>query len=155
MPRNRNNKNPFDRADGREKSTPYALLSDTQAKSKIYRSLKADAKHVYMICKLCRKYHTGRDRDGKSKAIQGNLLYFYFNRAVQQEYGLNNPNKVRKCLIELVEKGFIDVIECNGTTRKRNIYAYSDKWYDLEKGRDIKLSQAAQTFIQGRTIKIQ
>lgn len=147
--------NPFGKVDGMEHGQSFAPLYERQAKTKIYWSLSPEAKHVYSICKLCRKYHLGRDKDGRDKAINGNILYFYFNRAIQREYGLNNPNLARKCLIELVEKGFIDVIECNGNTRRRNIYAYSDKWQEIEKGKEIKLSQQAQTFIQGRTKKIQ
>ena len=144
-------KNPFAKVDGLAKHTPYATLSDNQALTKVYGKLSGDAAKVLGYCKLCRKYHTGISKNAELKAINGNILYFYFNRAIQKQYHLNNPNKVVNNILELINYGFIDVIECNGNTRKKNIYAFSDKWADIEKGTPIKLSQGAITFIRSNT----
>lgn len=149
MSRKRNN-NPFAYVDGIGKGTPFAILSDTQAKSPTYQKLSDGAKYVLMVCRLCRQFHSGTDKDGRSRNIQGNILYFYFNREIQKRYGLNNPNKVRRELVELVQNGFVDVIENNSHRHIKNVYAFSSKWAELDKGQDIELSNGAKIFIQGK-----
>lgn len=136
--------------DGYEKGNAFARISEQQILSPTYQSLSDGAKHVLSVCKICRKYYKGTDKQGKSKAIDGNVLYFYFNREIQKRFGLNNPNRVREELIELVKKGFLDVVECNAHARKKNVYSFSSKWAALDKGEDIKLSAAARAFIQGK-----
>ena len=142
--------NPYAYCDGLDKGVPFATLSDRQAESPTFQKMSDGAKYVLMVCRLCRQYHTGTDKNGRSRSIQGNGLYFYFNRAIQKKYGLNNPNRVRAELIELVQGGFLDVIECNGHARKKNVYAFCSKWREADRGEQITLSAAARTFIQGR-----
>lgn len=142
--------NPFAYCDGLEKNAPFAMLTDKQALSPTYQKLSDGAKHVLMICRLCRKYHKGTDKNGSSRSIHGNNLYFYFNRAIQKQYGLTNPNRVRAELIELVSKGFLDVIECNAHRRKKNVYAFCAKWQELDHSGEITLSDGARTYIQGK-----
>lgn len=150
------NNNPYRYVDGfpTGRNTPFATLSDMQALSPTYQKLSDSAKTTLMICKLARKNHTGTYTEGtnkgKSRTIQGNVLYFHFNRAFYTQYGLHNPNKVRKALIELVEAGFIDVVECNANRKAKNVYAYSWKWQQKDEGKEIELSQPAKTFIQGK-----
>lgn len=141
----KNSINPFDDVDG---VNPYnhcafSRLTDDMALSKVYQSLSADAKNVLSICKLCRRFHT------KNKLLD-NPLCFYFNRNLQERYGLKNPNKTRIAIIELVQKGFLDVKENNSHAHTKNIYAFSSKWRHLEKTGEIDLSPAAKTYIQGR-----
>lgn len=143
--------NPYAKCDGLDHGTAYGILTEKQALTQIYQRLDPYTMHVYSMCKLCRKYHTGIDRDGKPRAIQGQPLWFYFNRSIQQKYGLLNPNRVRKSMIELVLCGFIDVVEYNANTRQKNIYCYSDKWQRIEHGEPLKLSNTALAFIQGKS----
>lgn len=141
------NKNHFDEVDGINpyEHKAFSRLSDDMALSKVYQGLSADAKNVLSICKLCRQFHTKRD-----SYLLGNPLCFYFNRNLQERYGLKNPNKTRKALAELVQYGFLDVRENNANRKTKNIYAFSSKWRHLEKAGEIELSPAAKTFIQGR-----
>lgn len=150
MSRRKRNNNPFERVDGIDKGMPFAMLSDKQAKSPTYQQLSDGAKNTLMICRLMRQYHTGKDKDGKSRAINGCLLYFYFSRKLQRQYGLLNPNKVRRELIELVLNGFIEVVECNAHRKTKNIYSFSSKWQILDSGGNIELSPGARAFIQGK-----
>lgn len=143
---------PFAAADGLSKGEAFASMSDMQVRSAAYQGLSDGAKYVLLVCKLCRQYHVGHDKDGNSRMISGDPLRFYFNREIQQRYGLGNPNKVRRELIELVEAGFIDVIECNWNQRKKNVYRFSGKWQQMDKGQQIELSQGALTFIAGRKV---
>lgn len=143
--------NPFAAADGQTKNGAYTLMTDTQVRSAAYQSLSDGAKQVLLICKLCRQYHVGTDKNGNARAINGDPLRFYFNREIQRRYGLNNPNKVRRELIELVKAGFIDVIECNANRRLKNVYRFDHKWQQMDRGQ-IQLSQGALTFITGRKV---
>lgn len=147
MSRKKHN-NPFARVDGMNGGA-FCTLSDEQATSRAYMKLSDGAARLLMVCKLCRQYHTGTDKDGRSRAIQGNILYFYLNRKLAERYGFTNPNRTRAEMIELVRLGFIDVIECNAHRRKKNVYAYCSKWQQYN-GQDIELSNAARTFIQGK-----
>lgn len=142
---------PFERVDGYRHGISFSRLTEMQAETKIYQKLDPESKDVLSVCKLCRKYHVGYNTEAGLKSIEGNLLWFYFNRALQVKYGFMNPNKVRKALIELVLTGFIEVVEDNANTRRKNIYKFSDKWQDVEKGKELKLSQVDKTFIQGKS----
>ena len=140
---------PFYYVDGMAKakdghSIPFARLPDPQARSRTYQRLSDKAKVVYMTCKLCRQYHAKIDG-----LIQGDIKNFYFNRPLQKQYGLNDPNKTRAALVELVCKGFIEVVWNGATTRTKTIYKFSDQWKKLDKGQDIELSETSRTFIQG------
>ena len=114
------------------------------ALSPTYQKLSDSAKVTLEMCKLCRKFHQG------SYAIDGDPLKFYFNRELQKRFGLGNPNRVRKSMIELVENGFIEVIECNWNRRKKNVYRYSTLWHNLDNNQSIELSDSSKTFIQER-----
>ena len=132
--------------DGMSDKTPFARLSNKQAKeSPTFQSLSDFAVRTLMICRLCRQYHF---KD--CNKIYGQDHYFYFNRAIQRQYGLNDPNKVHRALVELVQKGFLDVIENNANRRKKNIYAFSKGWLLLDNGQQLELSPQAKTYIRGK-----
>lgn len=135
--------NPYAYVDGLEKNKPYAILSDKMALSSVYQGLSLEAKYVLQVCKLCRQYHQKTD-----KTLNNNLLYFYFNRKLQEKYGLKNPNKTRKALCELIENGFIDVVENNAHRKTKNIYAFCSKWRNKEISGEITLSDAALIYLK-------
>lgn len=135
--------NPYAVVDGLEKNKPFAILTDKMALSKTYQELSFTAKNVLQVCKLCRQYHQKNETK-----IDNNPLYFYFNRKIQEKYGLKNPNKTRKALCELVNNGFIDVIENNAHRKTKNIYSFSGKWQIKEKTGKIELSKGAETFLK-------
>ena len=43
------------------------------------------------------------------------------------------PATLRKCLTELVEKGFIDLVRQGGLQKQCNIFGKSDRWKDFGK----------------------
>lgn len=149
MSKKKKTPNPFAGVDGLD-GCAFTTVSDTQVLSPAYRKLSDKAKTLLIVCKLCRKYHRGEDKNEKPRTIKGNILYFYFNRKLAEQYGFKNPNVTRAALVELVRYGFIDVIENNAHRHIRNIYAYCSKWQQYN-GQDIELSNAARTFVQGKT----
>lgn len=145
-------RDPFEQVDSMGHGVPFARLSDKQALSPTYQHLSNGAKNVLAICKLCRQYHTGYDQNGNTRILKNNPLNFYFNRKIQQRYGLKNPNTTRQYLVELVKAGFLDVVENGSNTRTKNIYRFSFNYlyHDQTPPVQVELSEAAQTFIAGK-----
>ena len=149
MSRKKKTPNPFAWVDGMGEGIAFTQMSEAQILSPAYRKLSDKAKTLLIVVKMCRKYHRGSDTDGNPRTIKGNILYFYFNRKIAEQYGFKNPNVTRKALCELIRYGFIDVIENNAHRRIKNVYAYCSKWQGY-KGQDIELSKAALLFINGK-----
>lgn len=88
----------------------YIRLANTQMISVAMRSLSNSAYRIYVNMKL------------ESK---GNVQ-FEFPFSKYKSY-MTRPT-FEKGVNELVEKGFIDVVQRNANLRKPNVYRFSDKW---------------------------
>lgn len=54
---------------------------------------------------------------------------FYFNDALIRYYELyTNMSQYRKDRQQLIDNGFIEVVEDNHLRKKKNIYKFSDRW---------------------------
>lgn len=95
-------------------------------KSPAWMSLKPRAKVLYLYMKA--QYYGVKE---KNKPEQ-NPLYFVFNQAMwKTTYKLYTNNKsFYEDRDQLIEKGFIEIIETGKLTRTKNIYKFSDKWID-------------------------
>ena len=82
--------------------------------------------------------------------MNGNRLNFYFNRKIATKYGLSNPNRLRRSMIELVQNGFVEVVFIGWAAREKSVYRFSDKWRFKDAGKDIELSKEDITYINGR-----
>lgn len=136
--------NPFSHVDGWERNKPYAIISERQASSPHYKELSGDAVKLFEHLKLSRKYYTGTDKTGTSRAINGDCLCFYWNRELAERNGFKNPNKTLRAMRELVRNGFIEVIENNGNRRKKSVFRFSWQWQKNE----IELSDASRTYLE-------
>ena len=139
--------NPYSSVDGIEKNKPYALISNRQASSPAFMELSGDAVKLLVSLKLSRKYYTGKDKSGVSRAINGDCLCFYWNRELARRNGYRNPNKTLCAMRELVKNGFVEVIENNGHRKKKNVYRFSWRWQQKERGKDLILSDASKLFV--------
>ena len=137
--------NPFANVDGLEKNKPYALISEKQAMSPAFMRLTGDAVKLLVYLKQSRKYYTGIDKNGASRAINRDCLCFFWNRELAERNGFRNPNKTLKAMRELVRNGFIEVIENNRHRRKKSVFRFSDKW---QRYPDIVLSDASRTYLK-------
>ena len=138
---------PFKSVDGAGgKNHSFARLCETMAFSPTYQKLSDSAKVTLMCCKLCRKFHTREDN-----IISNDPLKFYFNRELQRRFGLKNPNKCRKSMIELVEAGFIECCFLGWNTREKDIFRFSYKWQWTDRGQEWELSTTSQAFIKGHS----
>ena len=115
-------------------NTLSATLYSTMLQSKAYKSLSNNAKVLYTYMKL-QLYGQKNvpDPDGLNRAC------FYFNKAMwlddkehPESYGLyKNGKQFKRDIDQLVKYGFIDVVEDNHTTRKKNIYSFSYRWKEV------------------------
>lgn len=109
----RNKVTPFEqwettKADGIEKR--YIRLGATLLASEKMRSLSPSAFKIYCYMRI----ESGGNRS------------FKFPHAKYCSY-MSKPTFI-KARQELVDKGFIEIIQNNGNLRKANIYAFSDRW---------------------------
>ena len=137
--------NPFEYVDGLQKNKPFATISEKQAKNLNFQNLSGDAVKLLVYLKLSRKYYTGTDKDGNGKAIDGDCLYFHWNRALAQRNGFKNPNKTLRAMRELVSNGFVEVIENNKYRRTKNLFRFSAQWQN--ESETIKLTEASRTYL--------
>lgn len=112
--------------ENKNKKEPFASLYVTMLTSEAWRNLSLGARNLYTYMKL---EATGTDPEKKFQKENLKPEQFYFNRAVCKKYGFSNPNQFGKWRDELVEHGFIDLVECGRWTRTKSIYALSDRWH--------------------------
>lgn len=95
-----------------------------------FYSLSQGAQNLWLRCYCeCRGY-SGRsvlDKYGEQEGKNYPQHYFTFPEAHFETYGIPR-NSARRWLRELIDAGFIEVIERNGHRRKVNVYAFTDKW---------------------------
>ena len=88
-------------------ATPFYMID-----SPAWQNLSANSIKIYL--QLMRKRNGNNDRD----------LSLTYNEMKSQV----STATLRKCLIELVEKGFIDMVRQGGTMKKCNIFGISERW---------------------------
>ncbi len=90
--------------------------------SKAFTELGATEKVLYMDMK----------RQYKGKAAKnspnGQPEQFYFNLALAKKFNICGHTKLYEAIDNLIEHGLIDCIENNKNLRKKNVYAFSDRW---------------------------
>ena len=107
-----------------QSNEPYVALYVTFLTSGAWRNLSHGARSLYTYMKL--QYMGKSNRDAGLQPEQ-----FYFNRAMYEGYGFKNRNQFCKWRDELIQQGFIKVIECGRTTRTKSIYAFSADWQEV------------------------
>ena len=92
----------------------FIPLTHNMIESEAWRSLSGNAIKVYIM--LLRKRNGANDRDLSLtyRELQGYLSVATF----------------RKCMIALVEAGFIDLVRKGGLQKQCNIFGISERWKD-------------------------
>ena len=108
-----------------ESNEPYSALYVTMLTSGAWRNLSHGARSLYTYMKLQYMSKTNR-----SSGLQPDQ--FYFNRAMYEGFGFTNRNQFIKWRDELVNQGFITVVECGRITRTKSIYQFSDAWQTIQ-----------------------
>lgn len=89
----------------------YISIAETMLKHKKFMSLKSSSKTLYIYMKY---WACGR---------------IEFEYAISMSKSFMSANTFLKSKDELVDKGFIEVIEIGKFTRTTNKYKFSNKWY--------------------------
>lgn len=113
---------------GTDKKEPYAALYVTMLVSNAWVNLSDEAKALYVVLKSQLKDTRNRELQGED----GEKPRFYFNRSKAERLGYTNPNKVKRCIDELIDQGFIKLEQSGWNTRTKSIYSFSDEWQKKE-----------------------
>ena len=99
------------------KNEKYGILYESMALSKEFQALTPTAKLFLVLCTM--QYNRTNIYKGDKKGI------FTFPKKRMEQYGYDSRNG-RRYLKELLDNGFIEVVEKNFF--KENIYEFSEKW---------------------------
>lgn len=100
------------RKKGKTISGQFVYITHKMIDSKAWKSLSGNAILVYI--EIMRKRNGSNDKD---------LSLTYYEMK-----GLLSTATVRKCFVELAEKGLIDFVRHGGLQKQCNIYAVSERW---------------------------
>lgn len=101
----------------------HIRLTRSMLSSKAWKSLTMHSKVLYMEMK--NKYTGNNEND----------ISFTYKEAME----IMNDRTFTKCVDQLIECGFIKLLEQNWTLRKPNIYGFNDQWKYYETAKfDIK-----------------
>ena len=101
-----------------------ANIYASMIQSPAWEQLSNNARVLYLYMKL--QYYGAKSVPNHSEDC------FYFNTAlIKKTYRLySNMSQFRKDREQLIEKGFITVLESGKNTRTKAIYQFSDKWQE-------------------------
>lgn len=101
-----------------------AAVYASMMQSKAWHNLSNNARVLYLYMKL--QLYGAKIKDHPETD-------FYFNTAMAQKtYGLySNMAQFRKDRQQLIDNGFIDVVENGRFTRTKNVYRFSSRWKEI------------------------
>ena len=111
----KNTRTPFESFEGQSQSGHYIRLTFSMLKHDAWKNLKPIAKTLYIHLKM--KYR------GMGRGVELECTY----KEINQKIGLNDKS-TKSAFDDLIQKGFIEVIENNQARMKANRYKFSDKW---------------------------
>lgn len=105
---------------------PSASIFMSMLRSPAWMNLKPRAQILYLYMKA--QYYGVRER----RKPEQNPMYFVFNQALwKKTYKLySNNTSFYADRNQLIEHGFIEIVETGKLTRTKSIYKFSDKWSD-------------------------
>lgn len=119
------------------KSDNFATIYDGTYTHERFKKLNQSAKLLYTYCQLQRWSKKGRDHLYKFNRQNGTNYDHekgYFTMSVKRikEFNLDPGTCHKRAFKELIENGFIEVVENNRLRHKENIYKFSTRWKTLK-----------------------
>lgn len=108
----------------------FGMLYVSMLKTPVYQALSNYAKAVYTACRVHASSESGRRAlyvHAQAEGVEYSNQAFVFTRLQLHEYGLDERN-VKRAFSELMEKGFIELLENNKYRQKPNVYKFSVNW---------------------------
>lgn len=111
----------------------FAMIYEGMVTHERFKKLNPSAKILCLYCQIQRKSREGRANLYKFNRQNGtnyNHEQGYFTMPTKRikEFGLDVSTCRKRSFKELIENGFIEVIENNRLRHKENIYKLSTKW---------------------------
>lgn len=115
----------------------YAPIYDGAVTHERYKKLNQSAKLLYIYCQIRRQSKRGRNNLYKFNKQNGTNYnheqgYFTMPTTALKEFDMDVGTCRKRAFPELVENGFIEVVENNRYSHKENIYKLSAKWKTLK-----------------------
>ena len=115
----------------------YATIYEGAMTHERFKKLNPTAKNLYFFCLLQRKSKKGRDNLYHFNMQYGKNYdhekgYFTMPAKRIKEFGLDAGTCHRRAFKELIENGFIEVVENNRLSHRENIYKFTTKWKKLK-----------------------
>ncbi len=100
----------------------FTRLYHELLESKAFIDLSLTEKVLFLHMKMQYKGNAAKNNPN------GKPEQFYFNLALAKKYNICGKTTLYKAIDNLIEHGLIDCIENNKNLRKKNVYAFSDRW---------------------------
>ncbi len=119
MARQKNRRASFEPFESRSANSRYLRITSDMMRSKAWGELDPFDVTVYVYLK--EQYKSYRDGSDNSREIE--LTYEGMSKIM-------SPGRFKKSIDNLVEKGFIDLVEHNPHRKRATVYGFSDRWHD-------------------------
>lgn len=114
----------------------FGRIYESMAKSPPYMALSIGARHFYTLCRVQAQSPEAKKclyEHGKQFDRHYSENCFVFPAKHLAAYGYDHAN-AKKYFEQLIEAGFIEMLEKNNVQRLVNVYAFSDKWKSRRPG---------------------
>ena len=113
----------------------FGTIYDGMCQSKQYQSLSIGARQFYTLCRVQSRSSHGKaclSRHGQEENTTYTDYCFCFPAKHLKLYGVDRSN-ANRYLNELINAGFIDLLEQNKHRKKINVYCFSSRWKQTSK----------------------
>ena len=109
----------------------FGIIYEGMCKSEQFQKLSRKAQIVYVLCRV--HAHTQKCKaclynHAKEEGRTYGPDCFVFPDCQQDDYGEHDHSNFNKYMKQLINAGFIDLIENNKHRFKINVYSFSSKW---------------------------
>lgn len=110
----------------------FGMVYESMCAHDCYKALSLSAKQFYTLCRVQARSKQGRaclyryaETEGKNFAD----ACFVFPATHQERFGIKRQNG-SKYMNELIEAGFVKIVERNAHRHRPNVYQFDSKWKD-------------------------
>lgn len=110
----------------------YGRLYVSMFESEKFQNMSINARLLYVICRVQAASQDGKAclfRHGEEHERHYDITrHFVFPAKHKERFGIKDRRNANRWIKELIDNGFIEIVENNQKQRKVTVYAFSDKW---------------------------
>lgn len=137
---------------GKSRGDTFANIYESMLLSSAWQDLSIRQRLLYLYCKS--QYYSEKNYELKGK--DNNPTIFTMNQykwcKKYKLYSIGNKNQFYKDMDGLISHGFIKCLECGALARKKNVYAFSDKW-QIWGNENFKIERSEMTYRMIKSIE--